>query len=68
MNFDSGPHVKGRHVHPFYKSIKRDVQHILNWSFNKVLIMPSSDVIEICNSRSNPMPSKITKKIEGLLT
>ncbi len=61
--------VKGKNAHQIYKWAKNNYGNraIPKWNFHKILIGKNGQVIDTFASFTNPMSSKIVKKIEKSL-
>ncbi|MFK7743853.1 MAG: glutathione peroxidase [Roseobacter sp.] len=60
-------HVKGREAHAFYAQVRAETGFVPRWNFNKVLVAPDGDIVGTWGSRTKPMSSDITLKVEALL-
>lgn len=59
--------VTGRNAHPFYASLREEVDFEPRWNFNKVLIGPDGSVAGTFGSTVRPTAQKLTREIEALL-
>lgn len=57
--------VKGAAAHPFYQAVRTQTGFQPRWNFNKILISPAGEVVEIWGARTKPTAQKITRQIEA---
>lgn len=61
--------VKGEKAHPFYQWARSELGMIASpkWNFHKYLVGPDGKLVDWYASTTNPMASKVIKKIESVL-
>ena len=60
--------VRGEKAHPFYKNLAIETNSAPKWNFWKYLINKEGNVVESYSMVTNPDGSKLTKKIDALLS